>query len=124
MRRVARLLGVQGFFVSRLDMHLDTYLRFYWNTNFVMHFCKLFSILVAASVTAGTSGWLLFVDRTDPDKAAIAVTYSTLIPYFLGMACMVVIVTKTHLTSLERLLEYRVLPEEPAWHLPTDPADA
>jgi len=60
-----------------------------------------------------------------PSAAALALTYSYLIPYFLLHFVFIMNMIQVCLTSLERVLQYsdESVSQEPAWHLPaTDPA--
>merc|ERR1719379_381714 len=94
-----------------------------FNSNMLMHWSKLMSSTLAAFLAAGTAAWLMFGAEQEPAVAAIAMTYSIIIPYFLGMATQVVVIVKGMFTCLERVLEYLVLPQEPEWHLPSDSTD-
>jgi len=121
MQRVATLLGTEDYFISRNKTNTNFYSTLNYATGTLMHLAKLAASWLAVGVTAGASAWVLFVDRSNSDKAAIAMTYAVTIPYFLGMGCTVLTVVKALFTGLERLLEYKALPQEPEWHMINDP---
>lgn len=54
------------------------------------------------------------------EEAALVMSYSLMVPYLLGMVGFLMTHTTTLLTSLERVLEYNTLEQEPKHHLESD----
>jgi len=125
MKRVSCILGVQAFFGQRNDTHVDKWNQMNFGSNMLMHFSRFLAAAISSLVTAGACAWLMFgsPDEAMLERSSIALTYAISIPYFLGMGAQVVVMVKSQFTAVERLLEYRVLPQEPQWHLAADPAE-
>lgn len=115
------MLGCQHIFLRRNDACIDYWNQMNFNSMQLMHFCKLSATFIATSLAAVASCLLMFFSPVEIGMAAVAMTYAITIPYFLGMTTTVVVMVKSMLASLERILEYRHLPQEPAWHKPGDP---
>mgnify|MGYP003335056902 CR=1 FL=1 len=58
----------------------------------------------------------------NPAMVGVALGYSFLLPYFLGLFSMMCQMFLVSVTSLERILQYqsKEVPSDPAWHLPGD----
>eukprot|EP00755_Sulcionema_specki_P003840 Sspe_Gene.28590::Locus_13075_Transcript_2_2_Confidence_0.667_Length_3090::g.28590::m.28590/K05673/ABCC4; ATP-binding cassette, subfamily C (CFTR/MRP), member 4 len=50
----------------------------------------------------------------------LGLTYCFIFPYFLQVFCLLLMLIKAGLTSLERLVELDSIPQEPAWRCPGD----
>eukprot|EP00746_Dinoflagellata_sp_MGD_P009749 gnl/MRDRNA2_/MRDRNA2_119928_c0_seq1.p1 gnl/MRDRNA2_/MRDRNA2_119928_c0~~gnl/MRDRNA2_/MRDRNA2_119928_c0_seq1.p1 ORF type:complete len:493 (-),score=83.94 gnl/MRDRNA2_/MRDRNA2_119928_c0_seq1:253-1680(-) len=111
----------ESFFEDRHKTYINEWSRQNYNSNALLTFTRISSVLISTSISAASGAWVLFSDTVAAAQAGIALTYSFLIPYFFGMGCQVAMMLKTLLTSLERLLEYIDLPQEPAWNKLTDP---
>eukprot|EP00930_Biecheleria_cincta_P035372 TRINITY_DN24331_c0_g1_i1.p1 TRINITY_DN24331_c0_g1~~TRINITY_DN24331_c0_g1_i1.p1 ORF type:complete len:1280 (+),score=245.70 TRINITY_DN24331_c0_g1_i1:53-3892(+) len=121
MQHTAKLLAAEMFFISRNDDNTDAFNRMNFGGGILMQFMRFCVSSCAALIAAGTTAWLMFFSVQDPQLGAVAMTYSITIPYFMSMGCQTLGIVKMMFTALERLLEYRELPQEPPWHLPGDP---
>jgi len=121
MQHAAKLLEAEAFFISRNDDNTDAFNRMNFGSGILMQFMRFCVTSCSALIAAGTTAWLMFFSVQDPQLGAVAMTYSITIPYFMSMGCQALGVVKMMFTALERLLEYRELPQEPPWHLGKDP---
>eukprot|EP00501_MAST-03F_sp_TOSAG23-6_P002669 GSMAST32.ASY1.ANO1.2816.1 assembled CDS len=82
------------------------------------------SYSLSTVISSGTAIIIVMQRQSfNPSGAALALTYSYLIPYFLLHYCFIINQLNNCLTSLERLLRYAsdAIPQEPEWTFPSDP---
>eukprot|EP00929_Paragymnodinium_shiwhaense_P041923 TRINITY_DN21772_c0_g4_i1.p1 TRINITY_DN21772_c0_g4~~TRINITY_DN21772_c0_g4_i1.p1 ORF type:complete len:1292 (-),score=290.39 TRINITY_DN21772_c0_g4_i1:148-4023(-) len=126
---LSTVLGCQEFFVQRHYKFTDNWVRLssaaLLNTPVAGTWCHFVHIVVLITV-----GFLSLHDaealRESPGLIALYFSYAALWGLFADSTMGVVMGLITNLTSLERLLEYKLgdMPQEPAWHLAADPAAA
>jgi len=81
--------------------------------------------LVGVFISFGISlftGTYVILNRgaTNPERAALALTYSFTMPYFMSMLAMILTNIRVWFTCLERIMEFQHLPQEPAHTMAKD----
>lgn len=112
------------FFVAMVSFHEHTTRRHMYHqvlSNWAAMASYALSFLISTSCAS-----IIVADSKmfSPSAAALALTYSYLIPYFLLHFVFIMNMIQVALTSLERVLQYsdESVSQEPAWHLPdSDP---
>eukprot|EP01049_Picozoa_sp_SAG25_P003816 SAG25_NODE_229_length_11447_cov_5.927476_8_plen_405_part_00 len=108
----------QRYMEARFDRDVDEYLLLNfcscslinWSQQVSYLVSLVFSLAVAASI-------VLQARELSPAEAALALSYSFSLPYFLMFFGFITSNVKVALTALERLLELLDVPHEPAWHV-------
>jgi len=114
--------AAQGYFHQRHYRAISDYSRFNFGSCTVINWGRLASNSISFVVSTATAVLIMSQRREyDPTRAALAITYSFLFPYFLALTSFLISMCLTGATSLERLLQFKRLPQEPEWHQDTDP---
>eukprot|EP01052_Picozoa_sp_SAG31_P024550 SAG31_NODE_2096_length_6455_cov_2.145060_6_plen_254_part_00 len=109
------------FFASRFDRHADTYLCTNFISSAFINWSQQCSYLVAFIFSVVCAVVIVLqAESLSPSQAALALSYSFALPYFLMFYGFIISNIKVALTALERLMELLEVPHEPEWRLPTD----
>jgi len=122
-RELMHSMKLEDYFRLRHVMHTNRYSSNQFMSLTVVNFSTLFAGLISFFLC--TCAALVVVSRREtyePAQVGLALTYSFLVPYFLGILAMIFPMGFAALTSLERILEYRGddVPQEGEWELPSD----
>jgi len=120
-RDMIRSMKLGGFFSERHYTHTDTYVSFIYMSHSFVNMSTMFSGILSF-VLSSSAAVVVVVKREEYSAALVglALTYSFLVPYFLSILSVVLPMGFAALTSLERILEYSDLPQEPLWHTSID----
>lgn len=124
---LASTLGCTQFFISRHQAATDRWALLSSASMLVSPLAELwwnFVHLFVLAATALLTFWAADTLRSSPGLIGMYFSYAALWGLFATSTTSVLIGLLTNLTSLERLLEYKLgeLPQEPPWHQPSDPA--
>ena len=125
-RLLARSMELERFFGAKQAAAVDEFNRHNYFAAATMSFAMMTAQIISFAVSTLTAAVIL-ARRSSfaPADAGLALTYSFLIPYFMGFFSFQISTIKSSLASLERLLQYKsdaLVPQEAAWSLPTDAA--
>eukprot|EP00656_Telonema_subtile_P050004 TRINITY_DN6364_c0_g1_i1.p1 TRINITY_DN6364_c0_g1~~TRINITY_DN6364_c0_g1_i1.p1 ORF type:complete len:1232 (+),score=333.15 TRINITY_DN6364_c0_g1_i1:196-3891(+) len=121
---VIKSLGVEDFFMQRHIDTMDDFQAALYQANCVMNAGWFTNNFVSSMISvAAVVYYVINGSSSDTEQAALVLAYSLMVPYYLGMCGYVLMHTTTLLTSLERVLEYSSLEQEPAHHLQGDKPD-
>ena len=109
-----------AFFRERHHFFTDNMVRLNVASGSVMTFGWLVAALIASGCSMIAAS-VVFSSPAEEAYVALAVTYSFLVPYFLGHTMNYGSQFLLFCASLERLLEYRELPQEAPHSCETDP---
>ena len=115
-----------GFFARRIARAAETWAGHNWTSRMLyvwsFHRTAEVGFLFASAVTFVAYGTR---DERSAEAGALMMTYAYVAPFFVSAAFQMVTQARAHIASLERLLEYLQLPQEPPRQLPaTDPPTA
>lgn len=120
-RALARVMGCEEFFIERHRRFTDDFNRANFASYALISWQQLFGALMAFIISISAA--LLVVlgaDELSPSQAGLVLSYSFALPYFMAFLAMISTTLRSWFTSLERLQEFEVLPQEPAHYLSTD----
>ena len=84
---------------------------------------NMMSVFLSFFIALGTGAFLI-ANRENGDsgasKTGLALSYSFLIPYFMTNTAWIYMTLKTNFTSLERMLEFNTIDQEPAHEIDFD----
>jgi len=122
-RTICQLMGYEAFFVKRHCDALDEQNRYGLLSYSVVNWGTMITGLISFIVSTGAAFLVVFLrDQLDPALIGLALVYSLIQPYFLGILSSVLPLGLSALTSLERILEFcsDSIPSERPWHTPVD----
>jgi len=121
-RTVIAAHSAHSHFHARHYAAITDYSRFNFASCTIINWGRLVSNGISFTISTATAV-VIMVKRRDyePTHAALAITYSFLFPYFLALTSFLISMVLTGATSLERLLQFSHLPQEPEWHQEQDP---
>lgn len=125
-RSLIRAMEYGDFFHARHCAFADDWTNLNYFSTAIFNWGMLAGSLISFVITTATCTMILVeVNSYDPSLAALALTYSFLLPYFLTIFSGILSFVKLTLASLERLLEYRGedVEQEALWELPSDRTD-
>jgi ABC-type multidrug transport system fused ATPase/permease subunit len=109
------------FFVWKFDRDTEAFLTPNFISSSLINWSQLASYLVAFLFSVGCAICIVLqAGELQPATAAVALSYSFVVPYFLMFYGFIISNIKVALTALERLLELLELPQEPPWHTAED----
>jgi len=109
-----RLMDSEMFFLQRHVQYMDEWARYQFASAASINFLRELAGLLASVISAAVCAWVLFVQEDpDPAKSGMVLTYSFLTPYFLTMVSGIYAMLKVLMTSVERLLDYLEVEQEP-----------
>ncbi|KAL1500520.1 hypothetical protein AB1Y20_013176 [Prymnesium parvum] len=122
---IIRPMKLHDFFRQRQSANVTewTVLSYFMRAgqSFIGHLtCQLTFLFGCASILQ------LMITRGDRtiETNGLAITYAVIVPYFASTISEFVVRAANGFASLERLLQFRELPQEPAHFLPSDPAES
>uniref|UniRef100_A0A7S3LJ39 ATP-dependent transporter ycf16 n=1 Tax=Aplanochytrium stocchinoi TaxID=215587 RepID=A0A7S3LJ39_9STRA len=116
-RGLIQAMNLGPFFSARQEVFVDRFVQNQYFSGTLINWSIMMTGLISFLLALPTSMTVIFLrDTIDASKAGLALTYAFLIPYFLGILAIVLPIGFAALTSLERVLEYHQLPQEPNWH--------
>jgi len=122
-RALLRITQQTPILLSRHRQHVDSFVRLNYLSS-TMYTWGVFSGSVISCAVATCTAAIILVDvgSYDATSAALALTYSYVLPFFLGTYSLIIVTVRTCLTSLERILDYRGagVAQELPWKLPLD----
>jgi len=128
-REMARAFGqkdsgyVDALFKTRHAMSADEYARGNFFSGTLINFTYLYANFIAFVISITTAAVLVSLRGSyNPSYLGIALTYALLLPYLSSQAAQSMTTANMTFTSLERILEYDNIPQEPPHQLPSDPA--
>jgi ABC-type multidrug transport system fused ATPase/permease subunit len=90
----------------------------------LINFSFLAAHVIAFFIAVGAASLMVALkDSYDSSLLGIALTYALVIPYLSSMSAQSLTNMNMSFTSLERLLEYKQLPQEAPHSLPSDPPE-
>jgi ABC-type multidrug transport system fused ATPase/permease subunit len=111
----------RSYFSNRFDDELNKFLTANFVASSIVNWSLFSSYLVSGVFSTVCALYIVLADsELSPETAALALTYSFTLPYFLMFFGFICSNVKVALTSLERVLELLAVPQEPSWHLPED----
>ena len=121
-RELARVMGRSEFFVARHEESADRFNSANFTQATLMTWYGATTTFFAVLVSLSASCFVLFtfVNADDAAEAGLALTYASLMPYFVQTMCMVFMFLKMTFTSLERMLEFLDVPQEAPFSKSTD----
>lgn len=120
-KELARAMGCSDFFVERHHELANEFNRANYASFALMSWMQLVGVYVSFVISVFTGVWVVINrDTTNPERGALALTYSFSLPYLMSMLAMIITNVKTWFTCLERVLELVDTPQEPPHELPTD----
>lgn len=126
-RSVIQCMGFEQYFHARQCANLDAFNRFNFFSASVVYWGMLLTNVIAF-VCSSAAAAIVFAQRDsfEVSLVGVALNYSFLLPYFLGLFSLQTMILSNGATSLERVLEYSsaTIPQEPPWTLPEDPTPA
>ena len=115
--------GACEFFLRRQMQFVNTFNRANFFSSSLISFAMLTAQLISFVVSCVTAtSIVLQQDNFLPEDAGLALTYSFLIPYFMGFFSFQISSIKASLACLERLLECTEVPQERPHQQPGDDA--
>jgi len=113
-RELARVMQCTSFFQERHMKYSDEFNRANYAQFTLMDWHGLLTVYLAFTVAMGAAFFVIFnlSDKDDAAKGGLALTYASLLPYFMNMLAMMYMYCKTMFASLERLLEFLDIPNE------------
>jgi len=128
LREVAKAFGkseydyIFAFFRKRHEIACDEYARANFFSGTLINFSFLAAHLVAFFIAIVAASLMVALkDTYDSSLLGIALTYALVIPYLSSQSAQSLTNMNMSFTSLERLLEYKNLPQEAPHVLPSDP---
>lgn len=113
--------GDESYFQEKFFESVDQYNRFCYASHRITNWGRLLANGISFVVATAAALSVMFQRHSyEPTRAALAMTNSFLLPYFLSITTYLLSATFTGLTSLERLLQFQALPQEPEWSSPND----
>ena len=113
--------GAGKFFVRRQMQFVNAFNQANFFSSSLISFAMLTAQLISFVVSCVTAtSIILQQDDFLPEDAGLALTYSFLIPYFMGFFSFQISSIKASLACLERLLEYTEVPQERPHRQPGD----
>jgi len=120
-RNLIQVMNLGSFFSARQEAFVDQFVKNQHFSGTLINWSIMMTGLISFLLAFPASMVVVFLrDTIDASEAGLALTYSFLIPYFLGILAIVLPIGFAALTSLERVLEYYKLPQEPNWHEEVD----
>jgi len=119
-RLVVETQDKQHFFRARSFKYVDDFNKFNYFSLTLISSTQLASSFLSSAIAAVAGGIILFNPGDyEPRYAGLAVVYSFLIPYFLGIFAILLSMFFQSLTSLQRFAEYRSndVPQEALWYV-------
>jgi uncharacterized membrane protein len=118
-------ITVEEYFIQKEQENMQVYLRFthFSNSSVQAGVMLTNAIAFVFSVAAAV---LVYIQRDRFDNIAligVALNYSFVLPYFLGLYSILTMLLFNGVTSVERVLDFITgdLPQERTWVLPNDP---
>lgn len=120
-RELLHAMGLHAFFVDKQIRYTDDYVRAQFSTMSLLCWLQIMANVMSFFISFFAACYIVLADQSiGVGRTGLALMYSFLLPYFFGMLAMIASFIKTLLTSLERLMEYRNLPQEAPRHVPGD----
>ena len=117
-RKLVKVMRFNNFFSRRQQRFVDRFVGNQFFSNAVMNWGMLLTAFISFVLALSCSLIIVSLqDELGETQVGLALTYSFLIPYFLSIMSIIVPMLVAAATSLERVLEYRMLPQEPDWHI-------
>lgn len=117
-RKLIKVMQFDQFFSFRQQRFVDRFVGNQFFSNAVMNWGMLLTAIISFILALSCSLIIVALqDELGEAQVGLALTYSFLIPYFLSIMSIIVPMLFASATSLERVLEYRLLPQEPDWHI-------
>jgi ATP-binding cassette, subfamily C (CFTR/MRP), member 1 len=117
-------MGFEAYFSNRMYSLMDEWTRFNYFSCSVINAGYTLVNFLAFVISVSSASIVLFNRETfqNPAMVGVALGYSFLLPYFLGLFSMLCQMGLVSATSLERVLQYQSdeVPCDPAWYLPGD----
>ena len=105
-RLVGRALGCESFFVTRHTKYIDAYLVASYTSSTLMQFNGFVTQSFSLSISTLTGFYTLLSGNVDASLAAIALTYSFMLPYFFMVVSDITMIFLSLLPAVERIFEY------------------
>eukprot|EP00929_Paragymnodinium_shiwhaense_P013122 TRINITY_DN120988_c0_g1_i1.p1 TRINITY_DN120988_c0_g1~~TRINITY_DN120988_c0_g1_i1.p1 ORF type:complete len:1305 (+),score=261.90 TRINITY_DN120988_c0_g1_i1:86-4000(+) len=106
-RHVLRPTGTCSHFRARFCRQLDRYHRFSYAAYSTVNSGVIMAYSISLTISAAAASFIIvWRDEFEPSYAALALTYSFTLPYFLNVISTVVQLLLNSVTCLERLLQY------------------
>ena len=123
-RALIHAMKFHSFFSEQMYSHVNEWSRFNYFSATIMNAGTHFVNILAFFISVSAASVVLFNrdDFQNPAMVGVALGYSFLLPYFLGLFALMIQMLLTAATSLERILQYQSdeVPQAPAWHLKRD----
>jgi len=122
-RTLLRVTQQTPFLLRRHHEYADGFRRLTYFSSSLFTWGIFSGSIISCVVATCTAACILGdTGRYDATLAALALTYSYILPFFLGTYSFIIAVVRTCLTSLERVLDYRGagVAQELPWTLPSD----
>ena len=123
-RALIHAMGFEDYFSNRMYGLMDQWSRYNYFSCSVINAGYTFVNTLAFLISVSSACVVLFNRQQfqNPAMVGVALGYSFLLPYFLGLFSMMCQMFLVSVTSLERILQYqsKEVPSDPAWHLPGD----
>ena len=122
-RVTVRAMGCDDFFIQRHNERIDQFTRMDMSSQTVLNFGNLAAGYVSLPVTAGCAIMgVVWGSVYDAEQLGLALSYCFLIPYFASFIAQMLNTMLMMFTSLERLIELKLIPQEAARNTPADAA--
>ena len=110
------------YFQARMCLNMNEWTRFNFFSSTIANAGYFFVSFIGFVVSMCTASVVVATKENfeRPATIGVALGYSFLLPYFLGLFSSMIQMLLTALTSLERVLEYRKVAQDPPWHLDSD----
>lgn len=118
--QVARVMSCSKFFQDRHEEFADEFNRANYAQFTLMIWHGLSTVFLAFLIALSATSFVVFLPDIEDTQAGLAITYATLLPYYMTMLSAVYMACKTMFSSLERILEFLKVDQEAAHILDAD----
>jgi ABC-type multidrug transport system fused ATPase/permease subunit len=121
-RALIHAMEFNDYFQARMCHNMNEWTRFNFFSSTIANAGYFFVSFIGFVVSMSTASVVVATKENfeRPATIGVALGYSFLLPYFLGLFSSMIQMLLTALTSLERVLEYRKVVQDPPWHLDSD----